>query len=213
MMTSIPHNQLNPVRPAADATGPTAPDAVPAGSPTSAALPESGAANILPFRRRIVRQPNDRSLTQAVDMAVRLLTAGHVEEAERRFASLDELVRSPDVAAREAAWNLPAWVGVVVCHALRGEWLSAEMAARERFSLMATAEVAGTYIAAVELGNDWLVNVPTQPGPAPDEAHAVAPRRFPRSTPRRELAEADPARDYAYALVSALRFRLGSGAA
>lgn len=173
----------------------------------------TGTAVVLPFRRRSVRQPSDRNLEQAVDFAVRLLVAGHVDEAEHRFRELATVARSWDLADRRAAWHLPSWVGVVVCHALRNEWLSAEMTAREHLSEMDIAGVADAYIAAVALGNEWLVNLPEHPVVLESTDHPTELRRFPRSTPARESAPPDPARDYAYALVSALRFRLGSSEA
>lgn len=173
----------------------------------------SAGSVVLPFRRRTIRQPSDRNLEQAVAMAVRLLVAGRVDDAEHRFRELATVARSWDMADRRAAWQLPSWVGVVVCHALRNEWLSAEMAACEQLSELAVDEVADAYIAAVALGNEWLVNVPEHHIHLEDETQPAALRRFPRSTPRRESTDPDPARDYAYALVSALRFRLGNGAA
>ena len=180
---------------------------------TASQTPPAGAAVVLPFRRRTVRQPSDRNLEQAVDFAVRLLVAGRVDEAEHRFRELSTVARSWDLADRRAAWHLPSWVGVVVCHALRNEWLSAEMAACERLSEMDVAGVADAYIAAVALGNEWLVNLPDHHAVLDSADHPAELRRFPRSTPARESAHPDPARDYAYALVSALRFRLGSGEA
>lgn len=171
----------------------------------------SGAAVILPFRRRSVRQPNDRNLGEAVDFAVRLLVAGHLNDAEHRFRELSTVARSGEPADRQAGWHLPSWVGVVVCHALRNEWLSAEMAACEHLSEMDVADVADAYIAAVALGNEWLVNLPEHHVVLDGVDRSTELRRFPRSTPPRESAHPDPARDYAYALVSALRFRLGSG--
>ncbi len=173
----------------------------------------AGPAVVLPFRQRAVRQPSDRNLEQAVAFAVRLLVVGRVDEAEHRFRELATVARLLDVAEHRAAWHLPAWVGMVVCHALRNEWLSAEMAACEHLSEMDVAEVADAYIAAVALGNEWLVNLPEHHLLIEDEDHPAERRRFPRSTPARESADPDPARDYAYALVSALRFRLGPGEA
>ncbi len=170
-----------------------------------------GSAVVLPFRRRSVRQPSDRNLEQAVAFAARLLVVGRVDEAEHRFRELATVARSLDVAEHRSAWHLPSWVGMVVCHALRNEWLSAEMAACEHLSEMDVAEVADAYIAAVALGNEWLVNLPEHHLLVEDEDHPAELRRFPRSTPPRESAHPDPARDYAYALVSGLRFRLGSG--
>lgn len=168
-------------------------------------------AVVLPFRRRLVRQASERNLEQAVAFAVRLLVIGRVDEAEHRFRELATVARSLDLAERRSAWHLPSWVGRVVCHALRGEWLSAEMAACEHLAEMDVADVAGAYIAAVALGNQWLVNLPEHHRLVEDDDHPAELRRFPRSTPPRESAHPDPARDYAYALVSALRFRLGSG--
>lgn len=168
-------------------------------------------AVILPFRRRSVRQPSDRNLEQAVNLAVRLLVAGRVDDAEHRFRELATVARSWEMADLRAAWQLPSWVGVVVCHALRGEWLSAEMAACEHLSELAVDQVADAYLGAVALGNDWLVNVPEHHVRQDDVDQPAELRRFPRSTPQRESAHPDPARDYAYALVSALRFRLGAG--
>lgn len=182
-----------------------------AGGPVNAS--SSTSPIVLPFRRRSVRQPSDRNLEQAVAMAVRLLVAGRVDDAEHRFRALATVARSWDMGERQAAWQLPSWVGVVVCHALRGEWLSAEMAAREQLSELSVAGVPDAYIAAVALGNEWLVNVPEHHIHLGDGGRPTELRRFPRSTPPRESANADPARDYAYALVSALRFRLGCGVA
>ncbi len=182
-------------------------------SDTAGSAAPAGAAVVLPFRRRSVRQPSDRNLQQAVDFAVRLLVAGRTDEAEHRFRELSTVARSWELADGRAAWHLPSWVGIVVCHALRGEWLSAEMAARERLSEMDVAGVADAYIAAVGLGNEWLVNLPEHHVVLESADHPAELRRFPRSTPSRESAHPDPARDYAYALVSALRFRLGSGEA
>ena len=145
-------------------------------------------------------------------MAVRLLVAGRVDDAEHRFRELSTVARSWDMADRRAAWQLPSWVGVVVCHALRQEWLSAEMAACEHLSEMPVPDVADAYLAAVALGNEWLVNVPQSHLQTDGDASSTELRRFPRSTPPGESANPDPARDYAYALVSALRFRLGCGA-
>ena len=180
-------------------------------SGTSGRAVPAGAAVVLPFRRRSVRQPSDRNLEQAVDFAVRLLVAGRVDEAEHRFRELSTVARSWDLVDRRAAWHLPSWVGVVVCHALRNEWLSAEMAACEHLSEMDVTGVADAYIAAVALGNQWLINLPEHHVVLDSADHPAELRRFPRSTPARESAHPDPARDYAYALVSALRFRLGSG--
>ena len=177
--------------------------------PLTGAAPPSGSV-ILPFRRRSVRQPSDRNLEQAVASAVRLLVAGRVDDAEHRFRELATVARSWEMADRRAAWQLPSWVGVVVCHALRQEWLSAEMAACEHLSELAIGEVADAYIAAVALGNEWLINVPEHEVRL-DGSQSTELRRFPRSTPPRASADPDPARDYAYALVSALRFRLGCG--
>ena len=173
--------------------------------------PPADPAVVLPFRRRSVRQPTDRNLEQAVDFAVRLLVAGRIDEAEHRFRELSTVARSWDLADRRTAWHLPSWVGIVVCHALRNEWLSAEMAACEHLSEMDVAGVADAYIAAVALGNEWLVNLPEHHGVPERTDEPTERRRFSRSTPARESAHPDPARDYAYALVSALRFRLGSG--
>ncbi len=170
-------------------------------------------ATTLPFRRRAVRQPSDRNLEEAVNFAVRLLVAGRVDDAEHRFREVATVARSWDLADRQAAWRLPSWVGVVVCHALRNEWLSAEMAACENLSELDVAEVPNAYITAVALGNEWLVNLPEHNVLLDDDDHSTELRRFPRSTPPRESEHPDPARDYAYALVSALRFRLGSGVA
>ena len=188
--------------------------------PVAPALGERGVADglatspvILPFRRRSIRQPSDRNLQQAVELAVRLLVAGRVDDAEHRFRELATVARTWEMAERQAAWQMPSWVGVVVCHALRNEWLSAEMAAREHLSELVAEDIAETYLAAVALGNDWLINVPDHHRQFDDEDRSVPLRRFPRSLPAQETAQADPARDYAYALVSALRFRLGAGLA
>ena len=217
MIVTTAFNPLGrPSRPSREAADPLPPNAssVPVSLPTetrpSPAVPGTSGV-VLPFRRRSVRQPSDRNLEQAVSVAVRLLVAGRVDDAEHRFRELATVARSWEMAARRSAWQLPSWVGVVVCHALRHEWLSAEMAACEHLSEMAIDEVADAYIAAVALGNEWLVNVPEQPVRVEDADRPAELRRFPRSTPQRESAHPDPARDYAYALVSALRFRLGAG--
>ena len=212
---------FNPTRPTPlVAPESSAPVAIPSG--TSAVGSRSsdfttrqlaGPAVVLPFRQRAVRQPSDQNLEQAVAFAARLLIVGRVDEADHRFRELAAVARLLDIAERRAAWHLPAWVGMVVCHALRNEWLSAEMAAREHLSEMDVAEVADAYIAAVALGNEWLINLPEHHLLIEDEDHPAELRRFPRSTPPRESAHPDPARDYAYALVSALRFRLGPGEA
>jgi hypothetical protein len=176
------------------------------------ALPRQGAfpGVILPFRRRAIRQPSDRDLDQAVQHAVALLTSGRVDDAERRFTELAGVARTWRMADRSADWQLSAWVGSVVCHALRNEWLSAEMAACEHLSEMPVEDLATAYIDAIALANQWLVNTPEV---RPDIHEVVGPverRRFPRNATMPADHGSDPARDYSYALVSALRFRLGS---
>ena len=164
---------------------------------------------ILPFRRRDQRQPSDRDLEQAVAHAVRLLISGHLDAAERRFNDLADIARTWRLAERRADWQLPAWLGGVVCHALRCEWLAAEMAACEHLSEIPTGTLASVYIDAVSLGNQWLADAPAPQRSAEEHVGPVERRRFPRNVSPVPDRDSDPVRDYAYALVSALRFRLG----
>ncbi|HEV2527086.1 MAG TPA: hypothetical protein VGT61_01330 [Thermomicrobiales bacterium] len=178
--------------------------------PADSAVQREGLpALILPFRQRVQRQPSDRDLEQAVAHAVNLLTSGHVDEAERRFNDLAEIARKWRLAERGADWQLPAWLGGVVCHALRCEWLAAEMAACEHLSEMPTEELASVYIDAIALGNQWLADVPAAQRAVEAHVGPVERRRFPRTADPVPDRDSDPARDYSYALISALRFRLG----
>ena len=217
----LPGTSASSRRSAADAANPPTHSAArpyPAAGGTNGALPAPG--YILPFRRRAVRHPSQRDLEQAVAQAARLLHDGDVDGAERRFHSLDTISRSwPHLRDQQAAWQFPAWVGTVLCHAFRQDWLLAEMAAREHLSQIAEANIAEVYLAAVALSNEWLENAPHPDGVAPTPVTAEPPRhRFPRITELRDpapgdLSPSDPVRDYAYALVSAVRFRLGGGEA
>lgn len=202
-------------RSAADATSDTA---------ASSGLPASGGDGsttrkgyILPFRRQAVRRSSQHDLEQAVAQAARLLRDGDIDSAERRFHSLATISRSwPHLRDQQAAWKFPAWVGVVLCHAVRHDWLLAEMAAREHLSQVDERDVAEVYLAAVALSNDWLEKAPRPDGAAPVASGSGPLRhRFPRNADAHDASPrepSDPARDYAYALVSAVRFRLGGEA-
>lgn len=173
----------------------------------TATLPAQGV--ILPFRHRSVRQPSDRDMEQAIRQATGLLVAGHIAEATVRFHELAAAARQWRLSERRAAWQLPAWVGEVVCHALHGEWLAAEMAACEHLAELPVDELPNVYIEAAAITSEMLAGVPDARQAALMASGPVERRRFPRNMPAPADGVPDPARDYSYALVSAIRFRVG----
>lgn len=213
---ALPTAPVGPLAPVLNTTS-TAP---PRRDPTVAlAKPTETTGVILPFRPRPVRHPGLRELEHAASRAAALL-ATNVDMAERRFQSLARLGGAWRRSGSAPAQGVSAWIGLVLCHAMRDDWLAADMTAREYLSGLSDDDVAEVYLAAVAVANAWLAPVPrraaaSEPVPGQEE-HAVPQRKLKRGATRPAeadtlaSADSDVARDYAYALVSAIRFRLGA---
>jgi hypothetical protein len=119
--------------------------------------------------------------------------------AGRRFVP-----SAPVDAAAEATESLESAIAAAVAFARRGDWAAAEAAIYRVLAAVPREDLPRAYIACVDLVAGLDAAVP----PTPLAAGRARRRAVPAEPRPRLLARADPAVDYAHAVVTALRGRL-----
>jgi hypothetical protein len=117
----------------------------------------------------------------------------------------DGLTLTPSASApsEDAAVSLEQGIGEAIAFVLRGDWAQAEHTIHAFLQGVPREALAQTYIACLDLVARHLAAMPPTLGP---RALVTGPPARPRL-----LARPDPALDYAYAVLTALRGRLTTG--